>query len=202
MENSNINNLEIKRKILHILIGIIGIFLLIYDIINSFIIFIILILGIFLSILSLKIQIPLISWFLNTFERQQDKNELPGRGIIFAVAGSLLVLQLFQKNIALASISILTFSDPVSYLIGKIFGKTKSILNKSKNIEGNIAAALIGSLLAMFFVPFYLAAIGSLTAMLFELLTIKIQDIKIDDNLIIPLVAGTIMFLTTKFLFN
>mgnify|MGYP000610226245 CR=1 FL=1 len=198
MEN-NLNSLEIKRKILHILMGIIGIILLVYNILNPLIIFIILILGIILSLLSFKIQIPFISWFLDNFERQKDKNELPGRGLIFAVAGSLLVLQLFQKNIALASITILVFADPVSYLIGKIFGKTKSVLDRTRNIEGHIAAALIGSLLAMFFVPFYLSAIGTLTSMLFELLTIKIQNIKVDDNLIIPLAAGTAMFLITKF---
>lgn len=196
----NIDSLELKRKILHILVGITAILLLIYNIITPLIIFIILIIGIFVSLLSLRIKIPIISWFLDNFERNKNKNKLPGRGIIFAVVGSLLALQLFERNIALASITILTFGDPISHLIGRYFGRTKSPLDRTKNIEGNIAAALISSLLAMFFVPFYLAFIGALTAMLFELLIIKIQNLRIDDNLIIPLAAGTTIFLIVRFL--
>jgi len=197
---NKINSLELKRKILHILIGITTLLLLIYNIITPLIIFIILIIGIFLSFLSLKFKIPLISWFLDNFEREKDKTALPGRGIIFAVTGSLLVLRLFSENIALASIIILTLADPISYLVGKIFGKTKSLLNPRKNIEGNIAGALISGLFAMFFVPFYLAFSASLTAMIFELLVIKIKNIQLDDNLIIPLAAGTAMFLIVRFL--
>ncbi len=183
------------------LAGTLAILLLVYKIINSFIIFIILSLGILLSLLSLKFRIPLISWFLDNFERNKDKNRLPGRGIIFAVVGSLLALQLFQRDIALASIIILTFADPVSHIFGKAFGKTKSFLDERKNIEGHIAGAIISSLMAMFFVSPCLALAGALIAMLFESIIIEIQKIQLDDNLIIPLSAGTAMFLIVKFLF-
>ncbi len=196
----NIGNFELKRKILHILIGITALLLLVYDIINSLIIFVILTIGVFVSLLSLKIRIPIISWFLDNFERNKDKNTLPGRGIIFAVVGSLLTIQLFETNIALASIIILTFADPISHLIGKYFGKTKSPLNKTKNIEGHIVGAIISSLFAMFFVHPVLAISGSLAAMLFESIIIEVQKIQLDDNLIIPLAAGTTMFLIVRFL--
>lgn len=197
---NRIETFELRREILHILVGIIALFLLIYNIINSLIIFIILIIGVLFSLLSLKFRIPLISFFLDNFERSKDKNYLPGRGIIFAVVGSLLALQLFQRDIALASITILTFADPVSHLFGKIFGRTKSFLDRKKNIEGHIAGAIISSLMAMFFVSPYLALAGSLTAMLFESIIIEIQKIQLDDNLIIPLAAGTTMLLIVRFL--
>jgi dolichol kinase len=195
----NIDNLEFKRKIFHILVGITAILLLIYNLITPLIIFIILIIGIFVSLLSLRIRIPIISWFLDNFERNKDKNKLPGRGIIFAVTGSLLALQLFETNIALASIIILTFGDPISHLIGRYFGRTKSPLNKTKNIEGHIAGAIISSIMAMFFVSPLLAIAGAIIAMLFESIVIEIQKIQLDDNLIIPLSAGTAMFLIAKF---
>jgi len=198
---NGINNLELKRKILHILLGIIGLFLVIYEIITPFIIFIILIVGSFISLISLKTKIPIIYFFLKNFERTSDIKKPPGRGVIFAVTGSLLVLQLFPKDIALASIVILIFADPTSYLVGKTFGKTKSFIDKRKNIEGHITGALISSLLAMFFISPCLAMAGSLIAMLFESLIIEIQKIELDDNLIIPLTAGTTMFLIVKFLF-
>jgi dolichol kinase len=197
---NSIPDLELKRKIAHILFGILGIVLLIYHLITPLQIFLVLIIGLLISFLSMNFKIPIIHYFLEVFEREPDKKQLPGRGIIFAVVGSLLVLELFSENIAFASITILTFADPISHLIGKIFGKTKSLLNRRKNIEGNIAGALISSLLAMFFVPFYLAFSASLIAMISELLIIKIQDVQLDDNLIIPLVAGTTMFLITGFL--
>ena len=142
----NINSLELKRKIAHILFGIIGLLLLTYNIFNSLILFIFLIIGIFASLLSMRFKIPVISFFLDNFERTKDKIELPGRGIIFAFAGAILALQLFEKNIALASITILIFADPISHLFGKYFGKTKSLLDNKKNIEGHITGALIRSI--------------------------------------------------------
>ena len=195
----NIDSLELKRKIIHILIGIAALLLIINNIITPFIIFIILIIGILLSFLSLKVKVPILHFFLDNFQRSEEKTKLPGRGIIFAVVGSLLALQLFEKDIALASIIILIFADPISHLTGKFFGKTSSFFDKRKNIEGHIAGALISSLLAMFFVHPVLALSGALTAMLFESLIIEIQRIELDDNLIIPLAAGTAMFLIRMF---
>lgn len=190
-----IKYLELKRKIAHVLFGIVGLILLMYHLVDPLIIFIILIIGSLASLLSLRIKIPILSWFLGQFEREKEMREFPGRGIIFAVAGSLLALRLFPENIALASIAILTFADPLSYVVGKTLGKTRSFFDKRKNIEGHIAGALVSSLFAMFFVPFYLAFSGAVIAMLFESIIIEIQKVEIDDNLIIPLVAGTTMLL-------
>jgi dolichol kinase len=188
-----IKSSELQRKITHILIGIIALLLIIYNIVTPFIIFIILVIGTLVSLISLKINIPIISFFLNTFERRTEKH-LPARAVIFATTGSLLALQLFPRDIALASITILVFADPISHIIGKAFGKTKSPIDKRKNIEGHIAGALISSLFAMFLIRPALAIAGSITAMLFESLIIEIQKIELDDNLIIPLAAGTIMY--------
>jgi len=197
--NSKIEEFELRRKIVHILMGIVALLLLIYNIVTPFIIFIILIIGVLFSFLSFKIKVPILYFFLNNFERTNEKGKLPGRGIIFAVVGSLLALQLFEKDIALASITILIFADPISHLIGKFFGKTKSFLDQRKNIEGHIAGVIVSALLAMFFVHPILAIAGSLAAMLFESLIIEIQKIELDDNLIIPLAAGTAMFLIMRF---
>lgn len=194
------NSLEFKRKIVHILIGIMAILLIVYEVIGSLIIFIILIAGIFFSFLSLRFRLPVLSFFLDNFERKEEKGKLPGRAIIFAIVGSLLALQLFERNIALASIVILIFADPISHLVGKNLGKTKSFLDKRKNIEGHIVGAIVSSLFAMFFVHPVLAIAGSLTAMFFESVIIEIQKIELDDNLVIPLAAGTAMFLIVSYI--
>ena len=191
------NIAELKRQILHVLIGIIFLFSIIYKLITPLQLFILLVISGIFGFLSLKYKIPILDFFLEKFERKNT--EFPGKGFIMFLAGTLLVLKLFPLNIALASIIILTFADPVSHFIGENFGHFKILQNK-KNIEGNIAGIIVSSLLAMFFVHPCLAIAGSLTAMLFESLIIEIQKIKLDDNLIIPLIAGTIMFLIQKFL--
>lgn len=198
--DSKLEEFELKREILHILVGIGALFLLIYNIIAPFMIFIILSICVLLSLLSLKFKIPLVNFFLDNFERAKDRKQFPGRAFLFAIAGSLLALQLFPRNIALASIVILTFADPISHITGKLFGKTKSFIDSRKNIEGHISGFIVSSLLAMFFVSPLLAISGSLIAMLFESIIIEIQKIELDDNLIIPLAAGTAMFLIARFL--
>lgn len=197
--NNKIPQIYLKRKILHLLLGILGLFLLIYNLISELQIFIILAVGVLISLLSIKFKIPGISFFLDNFEEKQP-GQLPARAVIFAVVGALLTLQLFPRDIALASLSILAFADPISHLVGRILGKTQHFLDSKKNIEGHIAGALISSLVAMFFVSPLLAFAGSLAAMLFESMIIEIQKIKLDDNLIIPLAAGTTMFLLVRFL--
>lgn len=180
--------------------GITALLLIIYEILTPLIIFILFAISVMLSLFSLYYKLPIVNFFLNNFERDRDKHQLPGKGFLFAAAGTLLALRLFERDIALASIIILIFADPISYLVGKYFGKTQSFLDRRKNVEGNIAGFLISSLLALFFVSPVLAIAGSLIAMLFESLIIEIQRIQLDDNLIIPLTAGTTMFLIRTFL--
>ena len=185
---------EIGRKLLHLLFGVSIIILLIYNFITAKILFYILTFGIFLSLLSMKINIPIFSWFLRNFERT-EKEKIPGKGILFFLAGSLLVLKLFPIDIALASISILTFADSLSFLFGRFLGKTRCGLNYLKNWEGIIFGILIGTIFSMFFVSFPEAFIASFFAMLVEAVEIKVSEENLDDNLLIPLVAGTAVYL-------
>ena len=137
--NNKIPQVYLKRKILHMMLGIIGLLLLAYNLINPLQIFIILAVGVLISLLSMKFKIPGISFFLENFEEKQQ-GQLPARAVIFAVVGALLTLQLFSRDIALASISILVFADPISHLVGRILGKTQHFLDSKKKtciISGN-----------------------------------------------------------------
>jgi len=191
---NHINNLEIKRGIFHMLVGISIIMIILFLPFPNYILFTILLVGILLSFLSTKYKLPLIHNSLCLLERKCNKN-LPGKGVLFFFAGALLSIQLFDMQIALASIIILTFSDPVSHFIGKNFGKISSSLNRKKKVEGTIAGILFGTFFASFFVPLWLAFIGSLFGMIAELMGMRMAEQEIDDNIIIPLVAGTIMHL-------
>ena len=95
---------------------------------------------------------------------------------------------------------ILTFGDSVSHLFGWHMGRKKHPLNCLKSIEGNIAGAITGFIGAIFFIsplPALLASFGAMTA---EAVELKMNNKIVDDNIIVPLVAGTIIFLIRRFL--
>jgi dolichol kinase len=62
---------------------------------------------------------------------------------------------------------------------------------RQKTLEGFIAGFIASFAAALFWVPPHLALAGSVTAMLLELLGV------LDDNLAIPIGAGSAMLVTT-----
>ncbi len=190
-----IDKLEIRRQALHILVGVITVLLILSKILDAKKIFLLIILGGFLSILSKKYDIPVLCWFLKKFDRPDYRKKFPGRGMVFFFVGTLLVLKLFNLNIALASIMVLTLGDSFSHIFGKHIGRIKHPLNGLKSVEGSLLGVVFGFFGALFFVNFKVAFFGSLVAMFVEGLDLKLSDSPVDDNLIVPLVAGTTMLL-------
>ena len=188
-----LNIFELRRELIHMLVGILIILGVLYLPYAQFIGLIVLVLGGFFSFLCSRYEIPFFSRMLCLFERECNK-KFPGKGVIFFFISSLLVLQLFERDIALASLVILTFADPVSHFVGSNFGHT-ALFNKKKYIEGNIAGIIVGSILAGFFVSIFVAFLGCFVAMFVEAAEIAMGGEKVDDNLFIPLVAGTVMHL-------
>ena len=194
-------NREFERQILHICFGLLIIFLLLFEALNTRILFFVLIFGILLSILSLKFKIPIIYLFLERFERKEQIKKFPGKGMIFFVLGCLLALRLFGKDIALPSIMILTLGDSISHIIGSK-GKIKHFLNDYKNLEGSVLgffASFLGVLFLIFVFNVDITILegffASLIGMIAEAIDFKIGLDKVDDNIIVPLAAGTIIYL-------
>lgn len=197
-----VDNFELRRQIFHIFFGTSIVLLLFFEIFNAKILFMLLLVGGLLSFISKEIKIPGIDWFLKKFDREETLKKFPGRGAIFFIVGCLLAVKLFDKDIALASIMILTFGDSVSHLFGLYLGKIKHPLNGLKKIEGNLIGSIAGGFMAMFFVNFIWAFTGAFIAMIIEAVEFKMGNNVIDDNILTPLVAGTIMYiLKTGFLF-
>jgi len=190
-----IDKLEIRRQALHVLVGVVTVLLILNNILNAKRIFLLIIFGGFLSILSRKYNLPILSWVLKKFDREDYRKKFPGRGMVFFFVGTLLVLKLFDLNIALASIMVLSLGDSFSHVFGRHIGRIKHPLNGLKSVEGSFIGVVFGFLGALFFVNFKMAFFGSLVAMFVESLDLKLSDSPVDDNLIVPLVAGTIMLL-------
>ena len=187
--------LEIKRKIAHLCTGIFIVAAYNYQILTQkYLFFLIIFFGI-LSLLSMKFKVPGANFLLKNFERKKYIEKFPFKGMIFFLGGSLLVIKLFPKDIALASIIILTLGDSVSYLVGQLIGKTKLAFNGLKKLEGILAGMLFAFLGSIIFVSYTEAFFASLFAMIVEGAGFKIGVSDIDDNFIVPLVAGTIIYL-------
>lgn len=190
---------KLERNMIHIIAGIIILLLAAYYDNTRWLLFYLLIISVILSFLSYFCRIPLVNWLLDNFELDRHRKTFPGKSFIFMIAGSLLVIKLFPQNIALASIAILTFADPVSHIASK-FGKIKykKPFNENKTLEGTIISIIVAFTASSFFISWKYALPAAVLAMLSEALIIKIWEDYIDDNYLIPLVAGTVMFLAQK----
>ena len=193
---------EIKRQVFHLFLGLALAGLYYIDILTPLAVFLGIICGGLISFISKRIDIPLVSTFLDHFERKEMRRKFPGKGMIFYFVGVLLVMQLFEKDIALASIMILAFGDSVSHMFGAQFGKMRNIISgdKRKLLEGTFAGTIAGALGAAMFVPLPEAVFASFAAMIFEVFKIDFNDMTLDDNIVVPLIAGTVMFLVRMYL--
>ena len=195
-----IKQFEIRRNIFHIFYGLAYVLLIYFNIFKITHLLVLLLIGTIIALVSLKYKLPFINWFLENFERS---NTFPGKGALTFLVGVIFAVALFDKPIALAVIMILTLGDSFSHIVGRFYSKIKNPLNDLRYIEGTLVGALIASLGAMLFVSPIKAFIASFIAMIVEAVDIKllingcakkwIFDVILDDNVIIPLVAGVLL---------
>jgi len=121
------------------------------------------------------------------FLREREHKGLIGS--TYFLIGALLTIILFPKEIAIASLYILIISDTAAALVGVMWGKTR--LASGKSLEGSLAFFLSGLVIVGFTMRGHelWGCLGVLGATLAELFPVVL-----DDNLLIPLVAGGIMW--------
>jgi dolichol kinase len=185
-----INGVEIKRKIVHLstLIIPIGYGLTSKEIVLFFL------LPFFLCYLLVDLLRHVHSGTASLFQkyffgrvlREKEKGTLMGS--TYFLFSSLLTILLFPKSIAIASLLILTLSDTAGALVGKWIGRVPIF---GKTLEGSMAF-LLSSLFIVWNYPQLDRFSGSLAA--FGATLIELLPIRVDDNLTIALVAGSIMF--------
>ncbi|MBT4604091.1 hypothetical protein HOC01_00490 [archaeon] len=193
---------ELHRQIFHTLLGLTIIFLLIKDILSPLSLFLITLAGLITSFIQKNYKIPIITKILNIFGRDHENESFPGKGAFYFFLGVLLTVQLFPKDIALASIIILTLGDSLSHIVGAAIGQTNNPFkqNSNKFIEGPIFGATAGFVGALLFIPIHEAFLAATIAMTAELAELKFGDKILDDNILVPLVAGTTILLLRTFL--
>ena len=121
-------------------------------------------------------------------------HEMDGKytGATWVFIGSTLTVAVFPKEIAVISLLYMSIGDTVAGLVGRKFGKMKFY---DKTIEGSLAGlivCLLSGYLVQLSLPLVVVFSGAFAAMFIELLPISI-----DDNLSVPLFAGTIMVIAS-----
>jgi dolichol kinase len=115
----------------------------------------------------------------------EQKNQLTGATYLFI--GISATLFLFEREIAIASILILTLSDTFAAIVGKKMGRNKI---GDKSVEGS-AAFLITTMALLFFIFGHFSFILFFIAILITIM--EAVPIKINDNLTIPLFSGLLL---------
>lgn len=184
---------EVRRQTAHLATGLLIILLIKLRLMDLPMLGGVLMAGGLLAVISRSTKVPGVHQALELFERPEQMQKFPGKGSFFLVLGSFLALLLFPEPIALAAIAIMAVGDSLTTLVGVYFGQIKSPTNPMKHLEGTALAIMAGTIAAFNFVPFQKAFLGAVVAMLFEALTVRHIDRVLDDNVLIPLVAGTVM---------
>ena len=130
--------------------------------------------------------------FLKDVVRVKEGKRFAGATCL--LVSSVLVIFIFDKSIAVASLLFLTISDSAAALFGKSFGKIKI---QDKTLEGTLAF-LFFSLIIVYFIKSLnpvTGIFGAVSAAFIELVVVNI-----DDNLSIPLFSGLIMWMIDTFL--
>jgi dolichol kinase len=174
--------LEIKRHVFHIIFGtVIGI-LFHLGIMNKLHFLILTILSIITFYIYKHYKLPILHQIMIALEREHNIHKYPGIGAFYYMLGCTIATWLYTPDIATASIFIVAWGDGVAGLLRA--HSTRRI----KTWSSTIFAIIVSIIAAQYFVLLLHAAIASAITMIVERF-----DIKLDDNLYIPILSGAIL---------
>src|SRR3989338_1383588 len=180
---------ELARQLVHVIAGLVFMFILIYLGRINLIAIALLLLFIGSLLINFKLtgkRVPMAHDIGDALERQNVR--FPGWGPAWYVFGIiLLAIALSEDNEILVGIFILGVSDGIATIIG-IHGRYKLPYNKEKTIEGS-AAFFITSLIAYLFIGPKIVPLAIITTI------IESIRLPIDDNLSLPLVCAAYLLL-------
>lgn len=118
--------------------------------------------------------------------RENEHSGLTGGATV--MIAQVMMIALFPKPIAIASLLTLSIGDSAAALVGLSVGRHK--IYQSKTWEGTAAFLLSATLVAALVpgIPLFAAALAATGAGVIEIFLIHL-----DDNLFIPLVSGIIL---------
>lgn len=152
----------------------------------------------FLRLRNEKMNILLMS-VMRPFMRESEKTSVSG--LPFYALGVGLTLTLFPERVAILSVLFLIFADPIASVIGILYGKDKILPNKS--LQGTLAAFTVCYVITMVYGMRF--SNPNMNLLCFSLLAGVVGSFSelcsryIDDNLSIPVISGTILYLINTY---
>jgi undecaprenyl-diphosphatase len=187
--------LEFRRQSFHFVAGFLCVFAHWVGFLRLRWIAVFLLIGLILSLLSAKNKLPFIHKIVKLFDRPRDK-KFPGRGAFYFLLGVFLTFLIFPVRIAYASILILSVGDSLNHLFAhKMPTHLCFPWNRRKNCAGVSLGIGFGTLAAQFFVSLIPAFLATTIAIMSETIPFRIRKFYLDDNIIVPLLAGTILMI-------
>ena len=173
---------ELLRKSIHLtslLIVVVYVYMGKQIVLDMLIVYLVLILLIEHFRLSRGAKIPLLDFLY----REKERSCVGGH--VFFVLGSVVAISVYSKEVAIASILMITFGDIVASIVGITAGKTP-IKGTKKSLEGSAAEfftdlVIAGVLLQNLPVAVVMASVATFTETWLS---------GIDDNLSIPVFSG------------
>ncbi|CAG8476362.1 10508_t:CDS:2 [Paraglomus occultum] len=154
------------------------------------------------------IYIKIFGFLMREVEKRDKIN-----GVVFYLAGCILVLSIFPQDIAAISILILSWCDTAASCFGRAFGHLTYKFSSGKSVAGTLGAILTGCLAAYVFwggwidhkdivrTPSWQPEKSVLSLPVLILLTgiiggsSELVDVwGLDDNFVIPVVAGCLLW--------
>ncbi|QSX00577.1 dolichol kinase [Haloterrigena alkaliphila] len=135
-----------------------------------------------------------LDWALyDTLTREYEQDQLAGYGL-YMISMAVVVL-LFDSQIALPAMLMLSLGDPIS---GAVSDNT---LRQVKSAKVLVTMFVVSALIAVPFLHEHPAAIvaAALGATLADGVKLQLGDYIVDDNLTIPIYAGVLAYLALEF---
>lgn len=133
-------------------------------------------------------------------KHELKKKKLILTGASWVLISAVLTVLIFPKVIAVIAFMILIVSDISAALVGRKWGRTK--LGK-KSLEGTLAFMISGLLVViivgfLFKADIYFFIAGTLGAIVGGIAELYAKQLKLDDNLSIPMGVGITMLIIAK----
>jgi len=190
---------EIKRKMIHLsaMVIPIGYSFLPYDI-SLAALFIATAIAVIFDIVKIKnrsFRLLIYRFFRDMFRHKETHYFNGGSFILFS---ALICLLVFNKWIAIISLTYIITGDVAAAIVGRLYGKHK--VYGKHSVEGSLAFFVAASIASssLFWIPYdvvpvYYRISGALLAALIEMIIIQV-----DDNLTVPILTGLMLQFALK----